>query len=149
MFEEFSALNKVHDKVDTVGFLENVVHADDEWMVHLQQDQLFDFERVDWVVFDDDVFSNNFHSVQPIVAFALNQKYFPKSATSDAFDKFKILERCRDHRCSTKQKQGGSGLVCFFEHTVKVAFVSHVCGFATYSLDWFTFCFISVIDVVS
>lgn len=40
VFEELSALDKVHYKVDPVGFLEDVVHADDEGMVHLQQYKL-------------------------------------------------------------------------------------------------------------
>ena len=44
VFEEFSALNKIHNEVDAIGLLEYVVHPDDEWMVHLQQDQLFDLE---------------------------------------------------------------------------------------------------------
>ena len=44
VFEEFSALNKVHNEVDAIGLLKDVVHPDDERMVHLQQDQLLDLE---------------------------------------------------------------------------------------------------------
>jgi len=44
VFEEFSALNKIHNEVDAIGLLEYVVHPDDERMVDLQQDQLLDLK---------------------------------------------------------------------------------------------------------
>lgn len=63
MFEELSALNEVHDKVDAVGLLEDVVHADDKGVVDLKQDQLLHLERVDRVVLYHDVFPDHFHGV--------------------------------------------------------------------------------------
>ena len=35
MLEELTTLDKSHDEVDAVGFLEDIVHADNERVVHL------------------------------------------------------------------------------------------------------------------
>lgn len=47
MLEQLATLDELHDEVDAVGFLENVVHANDEWVVHLMEDQLLDLEGLD------------------------------------------------------------------------------------------------------
>lgn len=47
MFKEFTALDELHDKVDAVGFLENVVHPNDERMVHLIEDKFLNLEGLD------------------------------------------------------------------------------------------------------
>jgi hypothetical protein len=35
MLEKLSALNELHNEVDAVGFLEDVVHSNDEWVIDL------------------------------------------------------------------------------------------------------------------
>ena len=44
VLEELSALNKLHDEVNTVGLLEDIVHAYDERVVHLVKDELLDLK---------------------------------------------------------------------------------------------------------
>ena len=44
VLEELTALNELHDEVDSVSFLEDVVHPDDERMINLVKDQFFDLE---------------------------------------------------------------------------------------------------------
>ena len=45
VLKEFAALNELHDEVDPVSFLEDVVHPDYERVVNLVKDKLFDLER--------------------------------------------------------------------------------------------------------
>ena len=40
MFKELSSLNELHDEVDAISLLENVVHPDDKRVVHLMKDEL-------------------------------------------------------------------------------------------------------------
>ena len=44
VLEQLSTLNELHDEVDTISFLEHVVHADNEGMIHLVQDELLDLQ---------------------------------------------------------------------------------------------------------
>ena len=46
VLEELAALNELHDEVDSVSFLEDVVHPNDEGMINLVKDQFFDLERL-------------------------------------------------------------------------------------------------------
>lgn len=38
VFEELATLNELHDEVNSVLFLEDVIHSNHEWMVHLLED---------------------------------------------------------------------------------------------------------------
>ena len=44
MLKEFAALNELHDEVDSVSLLEDVVHSDYERVINLVKDELFDLE---------------------------------------------------------------------------------------------------------
>ena len=47
MLEELTALDELHNEIDTVGFLENIVHSEDEGVVDLVEDELFNLKRFD------------------------------------------------------------------------------------------------------
>jgi hypothetical protein len=44
MLEELTALDEVHDEVNSVGFLKNVVKTYDERVVDLTKNQALDFQ---------------------------------------------------------------------------------------------------------
>lgn len=44
VLKEFAALNELHDEVDSVSLLEDVVHSDYERVINLVKDELFDLE---------------------------------------------------------------------------------------------------------
>lgn len=83
MLEELTTLDEVHYKVDSVGFLENVVHSDDERMVHLLKNHTLNFKAFYRLMFDDDVFSDALHSKEFSILLALNQVYFAKGSSAD------------------------------------------------------------------
>lgn len=120
VLEELATLDKVHDEINSIGLLEHVVHSDDEWMVDLKQDQFLDFKRVYGVMLNDDVFSDDLHSVQPIVALAFNQENLTKSATTNAFNQFEVLKRRGDQCVTTVKQLGASSLTGLLQHTVKI-----------------------------
>ena len=45
--EKLTALDEVHDEVNSQGFLENVIHSDDEGMIDLLKDHAFHFKTSD------------------------------------------------------------------------------------------------------
>lgn len=47
MLEELTALDELHNEVDSVGLLENIVHSEDEGVVNLVEDELFNLKRLD------------------------------------------------------------------------------------------------------
>ena len=91
MLEEFPALDKLHNEVDAVGFLEDVVHPDDERMVHLVEDELFHLEGLDGLVLDHHVLSNALHGVVLVGELVLDEENFAKGASSNYADQLKVV----------------------------------------------------------
>lgn len=56
-------LDIVHDEIDSVGSLENELHAHNEGVVHLQQNEFLKFQALQGLVFNDDVFPDALHGV--------------------------------------------------------------------------------------
>ena len=63
MLEELATLDELHDEVDAVGFLEHVVHSDDERMINLMQNQFFNLKRLYGLVLDYNIFPDAFHGI--------------------------------------------------------------------------------------
>ena len=63
VLEKLSTLDELHDEVDAEGFLENVVHTNDEWMVYLVENKLFDLQWLNRLVLDNNIFADNLHGV--------------------------------------------------------------------------------------
>jgi hypothetical protein len=61
MFEEFTALNEVHNEIDAVTLLEHIVEANNERVVHLNQDKFLQLERLNAFVLNDYIFANDLH----------------------------------------------------------------------------------------
>ena len=41
MAEKFTSFNKFHQKIDTELILEDILHVDEEWVIHCEQYVLF------------------------------------------------------------------------------------------------------------
>lgn len=46
MLEQLTTLDELHDEVNTISLLEYVVHANNERMVDLVEDQFFNLKRL-------------------------------------------------------------------------------------------------------
>ena len=106
MFEQLASLNELHDEVDAVRLLEHVVHADNEGMVHLVQDELFDLQRLHRLVLDYYVFSDDFHGVVLVLQLVAHQVDLAESATPDDTDQLKVIPRHLSHRRAPVQQAG-------------------------------------------
>ena len=91
VFEEFASLNEVHNEVDSVRLLEHIVHANDEWVIHLVQNQFLNLQTVDGLVLDDHVFSDTFHGVEFATDLALHQIHFAKGASANDRNKLEVV----------------------------------------------------------
>jgi len=75
--------------------LEDVIHSDDERVVDLQENQFLYLQRVDGVVFDNDVFADTLHGVKASVALALDEVNFAERASADTLNHLEVVEgRC-------------------------------------------------------
>ena len=91
MLEELATLDELHDEVDAVGFLEDVVHANDEGMVNLVKDELLDLERLDRLVLDDHILSNALHGVELIILFVVDEVDFAESTATDNANQLEVV----------------------------------------------------------
>ena len=91
MLEKLTTLDELHDEVDAVCLLEDVVHANDEWMVHLVQYELLNLQRLDRLVLDNHIFPNAFHRLVLVVQLVVNQVYLAKSSPSNDADQLEIF----------------------------------------------------------
>ena len=64
VLKELTTLDELHDEIDAVRLLEDVVHADDERMVHLVKDEFLDLEGLDGLVLNHHILSNALHRVE-------------------------------------------------------------------------------------
>ena len=96
MFEQFPSLNEVHDEVYAVGLLKHVVHADDERVVYLKQNKLFNGETLYWLMLDYDVLANTFHRVQSLLLSLPDQVNFAECTVTNDTQQLKIVESCID-----------------------------------------------------
>lgn len=63
VLKKLSSLHKLHDEVDAIGFLKDVVHANDERVIDLIEDHLLNLERLDRLMLNDHVLSHCLHGV--------------------------------------------------------------------------------------
>lgn len=77
---ELPALNKRHNKVKSFWSLEQVVHANQKWMVATKQNVLLKLRVLDLVVFNQHILSYYFNrKLLSLVIMQVRKKYFSKS----------------------------------------------------------------------
>lgn len=85
MHEEFSSSDESHNEEDLLFSLENVMHANQEWVISLHQNLFFQFSALNLVIIYDDILSQRFHSEDFAGIFFLDQEYFTEATSSDDF----------------------------------------------------------------
>ena len=90
MLEKLAAFYVVHHKVNSIGFLENVVHSNEKWMVHFIQDKLLCFHIVNRIMLDNHIFSYALHCMIFLGRLAENQVYLSKSSSADFLYQFEV-----------------------------------------------------------
>ena len=90
MAEKFTSFYKFHQKVDTVLVLEDVLHINKEWMVHLKKDILLHGYICKLVMFNYKVFPDAFHRVKDFCLFMLDKEHLTKCSLSDPLFYFKV-----------------------------------------------------------
>jgi len=92
MLKQLTALDKLHHKVDSKGFCEDVLHRDDERVFDLQQDELLDFKALHGFMVDDHILSDALHRVDLVILLILNQIYFSESTSAHELQDFEIIK---------------------------------------------------------
>ena len=92
MLKQLSSLDKLHDKVDPKSLSEHMLHGDDEGMLHLNQDELLNFETFKRVVVDHHIFSNTLHCVYLLILLVLDEIHFSKGASANELEDLKVVK---------------------------------------------------------
>ena len=92
MLEKFSPWDVVHDEVDPVCFLKDIVHAYEERVIDLEKNELFSQYVFLSIVLKDHIFPDALHRVVLVRLLAVDTIYFPESAPTDLTDHFEIIE---------------------------------------------------------
>ena len=102
MLEKFSPLDVVHDEIDSVCFLEDIVHTYEERVVDLEENELFSQYVLLSIVLEDHIFPDALHRVVLVCLLAVDSVYFPESTPADLADHLEIIE-CGSVRSSTPE----------------------------------------------
>lgn len=90
--EELATLDKVHQEVDAIFVLENVVHGYDEWVLHLVEDVLFELQTLKEVLVYYHILANALHSIELIGLSLLYHVDLAKGTFSNKLEDVKVLE---------------------------------------------------------
>ncbi len=63
MHEKLTSTDEAHDEENLFGRLENVAHADKEWMVGFKQNIFLEFGRFHLVILQNHVFAQRLHRI--------------------------------------------------------------------------------------
>ncbi len=72
MTEQIAPFDERHQEVYAIIILEYEVHAHYEWMLHIIEDVLLQFEVTYKLMFKHYIFSNSFHSVNLVCSIVLD-----------------------------------------------------------------------------
>ena len=90
--EELTAPDELHHEENLLVSLENIFHADQEWVVSLHEDILFQKCGLDLVIIEDDVLSQRLHGIYSLILNFLDQEDFTKTSFANHTDDLEILE---------------------------------------------------------
>jgi hypothetical protein len=92
MHEELTTSDKLHDEEDLLIGLEDVLHADQEWVIRLQKDLFLKHGGLDLIVVKNDVLSETLHGEDGIITDLLNQEDLTKTSFTNNTDNFEVLK---------------------------------------------------------
>lgn len=83
MHEKLTSSDESHDKENLLVSLEDVAHANQEWMVSLEQDIFLQSSRLHLVILNDHVFSERLHGINIVRSPLLNEENFSEGAAAN------------------------------------------------------------------
>tara|TARA_B110000305_G_C19389422_1_gene613997 strand:- start:687 stop:1265 length:579 start_codon:yes stop_codon:yes gene_type:complete len=92
MHEELTTSDKLHDEEDLLIGLEDVLHADQEWVIRLQKDLFLKHGGLDLIIVKNDVLSETLHGEDGIITDLLNQEDLTKTSFTNNTDNFEVLK---------------------------------------------------------
>ena len=91
--EELAALDELHQEVDTVLILEDILHVDQEWVIDLAQDVFLQLDVLHLLIFKNDILANDLHGKQLFGSNLLDQENLTKGTLADQFANLEVLQR--------------------------------------------------------
>lgn len=88
---KLSSSNERHHKVETGRRLEQVLHADKEWMLTAKENVLLQLRVLDLVVLNQDVFPDRLDRILILVKLALCQENFSERASAKKRNQLEVL----------------------------------------------------------
>ena len=92
MHKKLATAHKPHYEEDLLFGHEDVAHANQEWMVSLQQNIFFQLGRSYLVVVKNHIFTQTLHSVNFLIVFFLYQENLSEATSANNFNDSEILE---------------------------------------------------------
>ena len=92
MSEELTTFDEVHKEENSDRVLENVLHADDEWVINIVEDIFLKLKRIHLFIFQYDILSDTFHSVNFSSLIMLNLEDFSEGSLANNSNDFEILK---------------------------------------------------------
>lgn len=92
MLEQLTTLNELHNKVYTGVSREDLLHRDDEGVLNLKQNQLFNFKGFERFMLQNDILTNTFHCELLVTLNIFNEVNFSKCASTDMLYNFVVFE---------------------------------------------------------
>lgn len=92
VLEQLATVYEVHDEVDAVGPLEDILHAHNEWVVNLQHDKSLQVDTVHRILVDYHILSHAFKCVVLSSVRFVDEENFRKSTLADHGYHLKLLK---------------------------------------------------------
>lgn len=83
MSKQFTALDEFHDEVDAEIILKDILHVNDEGMIHLKQDILLKLYVFELFILHDDILPDALHGKYLLSLLVLHKIYFSEGALAN------------------------------------------------------------------
>mmetsp|Transcript_46424 Transcript_46424/g.61484 ORF Transcript_46424/g.61484 Transcript_46424/m.61484 type:complete len:245 (+) Transcript_46424:821-1555(+) len=93
MAEELTTLDKLHEEVDTVLVLEDILHVDEEGVVDLTQDVFLELDVFHLLVLQNDILPDDLHGVELAGLRMLDEEDLAEGTLADKLTDLEIAER--------------------------------------------------------
>ncbi len=93
MAEKLAALDKLHEEVDPILVLEDILHINQERVVNLAQNIFLKLDVFHLLILQDNVFTDAFHGVEFVSGAMLNKIHLSKGAFTDHLTDLEVLQR--------------------------------------------------------
>ena len=89
---QLSTSDEVHQEVNSELSLEDVLHANDEWMLDTKHDMLLQSQVLKLLRVDHNIFPDALHSINLLRLFVADHVHFSKRSLANHFLHFEVIE---------------------------------------------------------